>query len=106
MKNISNSEFLTEESPLLGQNITSFYYSYTKALNENFIKDFGKKHPEIKITVFRPHVIVGPNFLSYTNNLKFSFGQLISKKKVYWRIDQKNIGPGLVIESKYFSFLW
>ncbi len=94
-KNISNSEFLTEQSPILGHKITSFYYPYTKALVENFITDFEKKHPEINITIYRPHVIVGPQFLSYTNNFRYSFGQFISKRRVYWRIGQKNIGTSL-----------
>ena len=90
-KNLSKSEFLTEQSPILGHEITSFYYPYTKGLVENFIADFEIKHPEIKITVFRPHVIVGPHFLSYTDNFKYSFGQFNFKKKVYWRIGNKNI---------------
>ena len=89
-KNTLNSTYLTEKSPLLGQKMTSFYYPYTKAINENFISDFGKKHPEIIITVFRPHVIAGPNFLSYTDNLKINFGQLNSKKMSYWRFGHKN----------------
>jgi len=89
-KNISNSKFLTEHSPILGHEFTSFYYPYTKALVENFIIEFEKKHPEIKITVFRPHIIVGPLFLSTTDNFKFSYGQYISNKSVYWRIGHKN----------------
>ncbi len=88
--NISNLEYLTERSPILGHNFTSFYYPYTKALVENFISDFEKIHPEINITIFRPHVIVGPHFLSYTDNLKFSFGQLNSKNRIYWKIGHKN----------------
>jgi len=95
-KNISNSKFLTEQSPILGHEFTSFYYPYTKALVENFIADFEKKHPEIKITIFRPHVIIGPQFLSNTNNFKLSFGQLISKRRVYWRIGNKNMGTSLI----------
>jgi len=94
-KNSSNFEFLTEQSPLLGQEMTSFYYPYTKALVEDFIIEFKKKHPEIKISIFRPHVIVGPFFLSHTDNFKISFGQLISKRGVYWRIGQKKSGPCL-----------
>lgn len=89
-KNNSNPDFLTEQSPILGHEISSFYYPYTKALVENFLNDFKKKHPEIKITVFRPHIIVGPLFLSYTDNLKISFGQLNSKRRTYWRIGHKN----------------
>jgi len=89
-KNVSNSEFLTEESPILGHEFISFYYPYTKSLVENFLIDFKKNNPEIKITIFRPHVIVGPHFLSYTDNFKFSYGQYISKKRVYWRIGHKN----------------
>lgn len=88
--NISNSNLLTEESPILGHNFSSFYYPFTKALVENFISDFRKKNPEIKITVFRPHIIVGPHFLTYTDNLKLSFGQLNSKRRIYWKIGHKN----------------
>ncbi|QEE18127.1 NAD-dependent epimerase/dehydratase family protein [Promethearchaeum syntrophicum] len=95
-KNISNSAFLTEKSPLLGQEMSSFYYPYTKALVEIFIEDFKEQHPEIKITIFRPHLIVGPHFLSYTDNFKFSFGQLKSNRKIYWKIGHKNSIGNLV----------
>jgi len=90
-KKVSNSEFLTEKSPILGHEFSSFYYPYTKALVENFIYDFERNHPEIIITVFRPHIIVGPLYLSTTDNFKFSYGQYISNKRIYWRIGHKNI---------------
>ncbi|MHA1765482.1 MAG: NAD-dependent epimerase/dehydratase family protein [Promethearchaeota archaeon] len=90
-KNFSKTNYLNEQSSLLGKEMTDFYYPYTKALVEDFISDFEKKHPEINITIFRPNLIVGPHFLSDTDNLKFSLGQLNSKRRIYWRIGNKNL---------------
>ena len=36
-------------------------YAYDKFLSEQMIQDFAEQHPEIKVTVLRPCVVLGPN---------------------------------------------
>ncbi|MHA1298343.1 MAG: NAD-dependent epimerase/dehydratase family protein [Candidatus Helarchaeota archaeon] len=68
---------VNEDSPRLGIKTTSFYYSHTKALIEEFLDTFEKDFPNIKIVRFRPPIIAGPHF---QNNLKdLIFGK---KKKI------------------------
>lgn len=50
---------ITEEYPLVANEDS--YYSSDKVAVERFLKDFREKHPEIKITVLRPPIIIGPN---------------------------------------------
>jgi UDP-glucose 4-epimerase len=50
---------ITEEYPLV-ENKDS-YYSTDKVAVERFLKDFREEHPEIKITILRPPIIIGPN---------------------------------------------
>jgi UDP-glucose 4-epimerase len=59
---------ITEETPLRGGQDTGFYYSYTKAIVEQYLDQFVKDHPQVCITRFRPHVIQGPQFASHTTN--------------------------------------
>jgi UDP-glucose 4-epimerase len=50
---------ITEEYPLV-ENKDS-YYSTDKVAVERFLKGFREQHPEIKITILRPPIIIGPN---------------------------------------------
>lgn len=50
---------ITEEYPLVANEDS--YYSSDKVAVEQLLKRFREEHPEIKITVLRPPIIIGPN---------------------------------------------
>lgn len=56
-------KIVTEESSRLGIKTTNFYYSHTKALVEEYLDEFEKRYPGIKVVRFRPPIISGRNFL-------------------------------------------
>lgn len=78
-----NPLLLTEDMPIRGVQNKKNYYPFTKATVENFLADFAETHPELMITLFRPHVLTGPNFLRYSSNL-FIVPDLTKPAKSYW----------------------
>lgn len=83
-------ELISENFPIQGQYNTGFYYPYTKAIVERELDQFEKKHPEILITRLRPHIILGPNFVKYTDNFSGIFKQLESSSRIVWGIAHCN----------------
>ena len=49
---------ITEESPM--RPLPGFQYSYLKWLSESMIRSFSDENPDIRITVLRPSVVLGP----------------------------------------------
>jgi UDP-glucose 4-epimerase len=74
---------ITEETPRRGEQNTNFYYPYTKALVEEYLDTFEKEHPQICITRFRPHIILGPNFAAATTNLGVFINPLLKGKSAW-----------------------
>lgn len=68
---------VTEESPRLGIQTTNFYYAHTKALVEEYLDEFERLFPAIKITRFRPPIISGPHF-----NQKRGIFSAVNKKRI------------------------
>ncbi|HUY01077.1 MAG TPA: NAD-dependent epimerase/dehydratase family protein [Candidatus Deferrimicrobium sp.] len=54
---------VSEETPRLGIKTTNFYYAHTKALVEQYLDEFEKLYPDIKVIRFRPPIITGPHFI-------------------------------------------
>ena len=50
---------LTDGAPLRPS--PEFPYAYDKFLSEQMIQEFAEQHPDIKVTVLRPCVVLGPN---------------------------------------------
>ena len=46
-------------------------YAYDKFLSEQMIQEFAEQHPEIKVTVLRPCVVLGPNADNYVTRTFF-----------------------------------
>lgn len=79
-----NPPILTEESPCRGlENERNFYYAYTKAAVEQIIEEFALSHPEVTVTRFRPHLLVGPQILEHSDNLRFLAG-LFRPSRSFW----------------------
>ncbi|MFX0099845.1 MAG: NAD-dependent epimerase/dehydratase family protein [Candidatus Hodarchaeota archaeon] len=75
-------EVLFEDTPLRGSLTKDFYYAYSKGTVEEYLDGFEKEYPNIKITRLRPHIIIGPNFVKRTSNLKILLKPLESKDKL------------------------
>jgi nucleoside-diphosphate-sugar epimerase len=61
----------------------NFYYSYTKAAVELVMEEFAQTHPQLVVTRFRPHIVVGPNALEHTDNLRF-LSRLSGSSRFFW----------------------
>jgi nucleoside-diphosphate-sugar epimerase len=86
-----NPPVMKEETPIRGEeNKHNFYYAYTKAAVEKAMDDFAQAHPQLVLTRFRPHLVAGPNFLEYTDNLA-SLSHLARPSRWYWGFRPK--GP-------------
>ncbi len=81
---------ITEDWPR--RPMKNFYYSRTKAVIENWIDTFEKKHPDVKLVRLRPSIFLGPkidNLMSNISNQKFVpvFRGLDSKIQYTWDED-------------------
>jgi len=54
-----NSIPLTDKSPL--RPLPEFPYGYDKYLSEQMIHEFGEQHPDMKVTILRSCIVLGPN---------------------------------------------
>ena len=80
---------LVENDPLRGGQNVNFYYPYAKAIVEEYLNTFEEQHPTVCVTRFRPHVIAGPKFAAYTNNLNIILNPL-RKRHIAWMFKPKN----------------
>jgi len=64
-----NPSRLKEDDPLRGNR--SFPYAYHKAIVDNLIQGFAKKHPDMRITTLRPCTIFGPHVNNYVSRMLF-----------------------------------
>lgn len=79
-----NPPVLTEDAPCRGlENERNFYYAYTKAAVEQIMEDFARSHPDIAVTRFRPHIIVGPRVLEGSGQLGLLSG-LAGPSRSFW----------------------
>ena len=79
-----NPAVLTEEAPCRGlENERNFYYAYTKAAVERIMEDFARSHPDVVVTRFRPHILVGPRVLEDAVQLRLLAG-LAGPSRSFW----------------------
>lgn len=45
-----------------------FYYSYHKAVQEELTQEFSKNHPEVKVIILRPCILIGPHINNPTGD--------------------------------------
>lgn len=86
-----NPQVLTEEAPCRGtENERNFYYAYTKAAVEGIMDEFSRTHPEVVVTRFRPHILVGPRVLEDSPQLRLLAG-LAGPSRSFWGF--RPVGP-------------
>lgn len=86
-----NPLVLTEEAPCRGsENERDFYYAYTKAAVEGIMEEFSRAHPEIVVTRFRSHILVGPRVLEGSAQLRLLAG-LGRPSRSFWGF--RPVGP-------------
>lgn len=89
---------LKEDSPLKSND--DWYYSRAKGAVERFLDEFEPQHPDIKITRFRPAIVLGPKINNFFGGFlkSRSLVDLGQSAKVEWVWDED------VVQAIYLAF--
>jgi len=88
---------LKEDHPLRAE--PAFPYAYHRRLIDLFCQEFAQKHPEIKITIFRPCIVIGRKFGNYIARVfLFPFNFFIAGSDPYFRfIPEEDVAKGIIL---------
>ena len=88
---------LKEDHPLRAE--PAFPYAYHKRLIDLFCQEFAEKHPEIKITIFRPVIVIGRKFENFIARVfLFPFNFFIAGSDPYLQfISEEDVARGIML---------